>query len=254
MVCGYLRVSTEGQEDGHGLDVQRQNIVAYAAVQSLAVDRWHSDVESGAKESRPGLQALRRDVATGEVAMVLVYRMDRLAREALLAEQLHRELSARCRVVSVTEALGDGFTGDLMRRILAAFSDYERAVIATRTTSGRRESVRKNGTYGGGGGVLGYRPVGTKGDPGRGELSIVESEAEAVRRVFELRAGGESMNAIAGALNAEGHRTVRGATFTKVQVHRVIGREAFYRGAGVLTRTVQADAPAHRPILPALGR
>ncbi|MCC6686848.1 MAG: DUF488 family protein [Fimbriimonadaceae bacterium] len=68
--------------------------------------------------------------------------MDRLAREALFAEELYRELSGKARVVSVSESLGEGFTGDLMQRILAAFADSEQAVIATRTKTGRRESVR----------------------------------------------------------------------------------------------------------------
>ena len=58
-VVGYLRVSTDGQEDGNGLDVQRQHIVAYAAVQGIQIDQWFQDVESGAKEDRPGLAALR---------------------------------------------------------------------------------------------------------------------------------------------------------------------------------------------------
>jgi predicted site-specific integrase-resolvase len=110
-VVGYLRVSTDGQEDGNGLDVQRQHIVAYAAVQGIQIDQWFQDVESGAKEDRPGLAALREAVRAGKVGRVLVYRMDRLAREALLAEQLYRELSGKARVVSVSESLGEGFTG-----------------------------------------------------------------------------------------------------------------------------------------------
>lgn len=247
-IAGYLRVSTDSQEDGYGLDVQRQHIVAYAAVQGFQIDEWFQDVESGAKEERPGLAALRSSVASGGVGRVLVYRMDRLAREALLAEQLYRELSRRARVVSVSESLGEGFTGDLMRRILAAFADYERAVIATRTKTGRRESVRKNGTFAGGHGVLGYRPVGRKGSPGGGVLAVVDGEADAVRLMFDLRAQGASLKAVASALNALGHRTKEGAEFSHVQVLRALRREAFYRAEGVITRSVDA-AGAHPAIL-----
>lgn len=246
---GYLRVSTDGQEDGNGLDVQRQHIVAYAAVQGFQIDRWYTDVESGAKEDRPGLAALRAEVAGGNVDRVLVYRMDRLAREALLAEQLYRELSKSARVVSVSESLGEGFTGDLMRRILAAFADYERAVIATRTKTGRRESVRKNGTFAGGSGVLGYRPVGRRGEPGKGALSIVEGEAASVRTIFELRGSGLTLKAIAQDLNRRGLRTAKGSAFSHVQVLRVLNRESFYRGQGVITRSVESSSPAHSPIL-----
>lgn len=37
----YIRVSTEGQEEGMGLDVQRNHIVAYAALQGLTVAEWY---------------------------------------------------------------------------------------------------------------------------------------------------------------------------------------------------------------------
>ena len=249
-VVGYLRISTDGQEDGNGLDVQRQHIVAYAAVQGIQIDQWFQDVESGAKEDRPGLAAMREAVSAGKVGRVLVYRMDRLAREALLAEQLYRELSSKARVVSVSESLGEGFTGDLMRRILAAFADYERAVIATRTKTGRRESVRKNGTFAGGHGVLGYRPEGQRGNPGKGALKVIEREAEAVRLIFTLRDQGITLQKIAGELNVQGFRTKAGAEFSHVQVLRVLNREAFYRGQDVITRSVEGGASgAHSAIL-----
>jgi DNA invertase Pin-like site-specific DNA recombinase len=249
-VVGYLRVSTDGQEDGNGLDVQRQHIVAYAAVQGIQIDQWFQDVESGAKEDRPGLAALREAVRAGKVGRVLVYRMDRLAREALLAEQLYRKLSPKARVVSVSESLGEGFTGDLMRRILAAFADYERAVIATRTKTGRRESVRKNGTFAGGHGVLGYRPEGQRGNPGKGTLRLIEQEAEAIRLIFAMRDQGTTLQKIAGELNAQGFRTKAGVEFSHVQVLRVLNREAFYRGQGVITRSVEGGAlGAHSAII-----
>lgn len=247
--AGYLRVSTDSQEDGYGLDVQRQHVVAYAAVQGMHVDEWFQDVESGAKEERPGLAALREAVRAGKVDRVLVYRLDRLAREALLAEQLYRELSGKARVVSVSETLAEGFTGDLMRRILAAFADYERAVIATRTKTGRRESVKKNGTYAGGQGVLGYRPVGRKGSPGQGALAVVEQEAEAVREIFRLREMGLSLKQIAACLNEMGLRTHSGAEFGHVQVLRVLRRRDFYEGRRVITRSIPDAGAAHMPIV-----
>jgi DNA invertase Pin-like site-specific DNA recombinase len=250
-VWAYLRISTDGQEQGTGLDVQRQHIAAYAAAQGISVDRYVQDVESGAKEERAGLAELRDAVAAGRVGRVLVYRLDRLARDVLLAETLHRELSVRCTVTSVSEAFGEGFTGNLMRQIIQAFAEYERAVIATRLKGGRREKARRNGTFSGGHGVMGYRPVGSKVSPGGGELRIVEAEAEAVRIAFELRGEGLTLQAIAADLNARGFRTVQGADFGPVQVSRILSREAFYRGAGVLARSYESEAGAHVPILAA---
>lgn len=252
MVAAYLRVSTSAQDElGNGLTVQRQHIAAYAAANGQTVDVWLTDVESGAKESREALDELRALVLSGQVGTVLLYRIDRLARDNFLAEKLHRELTgAGVKIVSVSESFGEGFTGNLMRQIVQAFAEYERAVIAARLKGGRRESVRKNGTYGGGPGVLGYRPEGKKGEPGKGALKVIEGEAEAVRMVFRLRAEGLTLQQIAGELNRTGHVTKGGAAFSHVQVLRVLRREPFYRGAGVLTLSVSAEKVAHEPIMP----
>lgn len=250
LIVAYIRVSTDGQEEGgNGLDVQRQHIVAYATANGLTVDEWFQDVESGAKEERPGLQEVRRRVSEGEVGTVLVYRLDRLARDLLLAEGLYRELSKLARVISVSESFGEGFTGNLMRQIVAAFAEYERAVIASRLKGGRRESARKNGTFSGGHSVLGYRPVGRRGEPGKGVLQVVPREAEAVRIIFTMREEGATLQAIADRLNGEGFVTVRGSEFVPKQVHEVLKREPFYRSEGVLARSYEADRGAHEPIL-----
>lgn len=254
VVAAYLRVSTDGQEDGNGLDVQRQHIAAYAAANGLTVGMWLTDVVSGAKEDRPRLAELRKAVACGAVSTVLVYRVDRLARDLLLAETLHRELSAKAKVVSVSESFGEGFTGNLMRQIIAAFAEYERAVIAARLAGGRRSAATTKGTYSGGPGVLGYRPVGTRQERGHGVLSLVADEAEAVRIAFRLRGEGVTLKGIAGELNSRGLRTVKGAEFSPVHVHRVLKRETFYRAEGVLARSYDASVGAHEPILASATR
>ena len=230
---------------------RRQHIAAWSAANGVSVDRYVQDVESGAKSQRAGLDELRAAVGAGRVGRVLVYRLDRLARDLFLAEGLHRELSAHCAVVSVSEAFGEGFTGNLMRQIVAAFAEYERAVIATRLKGGRKETARKNGTFSGGPGVMGYRPVGSKENPGKGQLQVIEGEAAAVRQVFELRAEGLTLQAIADTVNGNGFLTVKGAKFGPVQVSRILNREAFYRGAGVLVRGYDAANGAHVPILEA---
>jgi DNA invertase Pin-like site-specific DNA recombinase len=248
-VWAYLRISTDGQEAGNGLDVQRQHIAAWAAANGVTVTRYVQDVESGSKEDRAGLAELRAATASGRVARVLVYRLDRLARDVVLSESLYRELSARASVVSVSESFGEGFTGNLMRQIIAAFAEYERAVIAGRLKGGRRESARAKGTFSGGPGVMGYRPTGTRQNRGYGALQVVDSEAEAVRLAFDLRGQGLTLQKVADELNAKGFRTVKGSTFGPVQVMRVLDREEFYRGAGVLARSYDAATGAHSPIL-----
>jgi len=248
-VWAYLRISTDGQEAGNGLDVQRQHIAAWAAANGVTVDRYVQDIESGAKSERAGLDELRAATSAGRVSRVLVYRLDRLARDVVLSESLYRELSARSAVVSVSESFGEGFTGALMRQIIAAFAEYERAVIAGRLKGGRRESARNKGTFSGGPGVLGYRPVGSRVNRGYGALEVVDREADAVRTAFELRGQGLTLQAVADELNAQGFQTKQGARFAPVHISRILARESFYSSTGVLARSYDATSGAHTAIL-----
>src|ERR1700682_2316022 len=91
-IVGYLRVSTERQaEEGLGLEVQEQAVVAWAAAEGHELIGFTRDEGiSGAKEldSRPAvaeaLGMLRDDQAEG----IVVYRLDRLARDLIIQEQL----------------------------------------------------------------------------------------------------------------------------------------------------------------------
>ena len=222
-----------------GLPVLRDEIVAYAALQGLDIAGWHQDVESGAKERRDGLDAVRAAVRTGSVSTLLVYRLDRIARDVLLSETIHRELAATgCRVVSVSEAIDDSPAGNLMRVILSGFAQYERAVIALRTSSGRRARVATTGSYHGGGVPFGYRSVGHRGDSGHGLLAVDDHQAEAVRLVFRLDGERMTQEAIAEELNRHGYRTAKGRSFGKAQVCRILKRAAVYRAEAVTTRTI----------------
>src|SRR5437762_2867073 len=92
----YLRVSTDRQaEVGLGLDVQHEAIQSWAQQNGyVLVDTFRDEGVSGRKDldDRPALleafQSLRADRA---VALV-VYRLDRLARDLILQEQLLAEV------------------------------------------------------------------------------------------------------------------------------------------------------------------
>ena len=91
---------------------------------------------------------------------------------------------------------------------------------------------------------------GQRGNPGKGALKVIEREAEAVRLIFAMRDQGTTLQKIAGELNVQGFRTKAGAEFSHVQVSRVLNRETFYRGQGVITRSVEGGVlGAHLPVL-----
>jgi DNA invertase Pin-like site-specific DNA recombinase len=123
---GYVRVSTAEQLDGQGLEVQRQAIRAHARTHGIRLVETIEDAGlSGAKgeEVRLGLGETLARLEAGQAEALVVYRLDRLARDLVLQETIIERLAkGRVEVVSVTEpdiAAGDA-TRVLVRQVLGA--------------------------------------------------------------------------------------------------------------------------------------
>lgn len=126
-IIGYARVSTQGQE----LDLQLDALRA-AGCQRIFEDRG----VSGAKATRPGLDALVRYVRDGDV--LTVYKLDRLGRNVSHLLAFVEELSKRkVGFRSLTEQLDTTTPGGrLLFHLFASLSQFERDLIAERTNAG----------------------------------------------------------------------------------------------------------------------
>ncbi len=212
----YLRVSTDKQaEQGLGLDVQETAARAWAKTNGHKVASVVADEAiSGASdlEARPGLLEVMDLVRTSHVGGVLVYRLDRLARDLIVQETLlgeFRRLGGQ--VFSTSDAEASYLTDDpadpsrkLIRQVLGAVAEYERAMTALRLQSGRAAKASSGGY------AYGAPPLGYVAD--EGELVLHPDEAETLARIYELRDQGGSLREIAAVLEAERHRTKRGGT------------------------------------------
>jgi DNA invertase Pin-like site-specific DNA recombinase len=213
-------VSTDRQaEQGLGLQLQEQAIRAWAKANGHRITLWCRDEGvsgSNGLDTRVALPEVLRALKTGEAAGLVVYRLDRLARDLVLQEQLLDEIRRMGREVFTTSAGEAAFLEDdpsdpsrkLIRQILGAVAEWERAIIGLRMQAGR-VSRRERGDYAG----YGSPPYGWRAERGgRGEgvrLVEVESEQVTLARIRELRAGGSSLRQIAEVLNREGNKTRR---------------------------------------------
>lgn len=83
---GYLRVSTDAQagEDRFGLESQTEAIRNFAKGEGYNLISWYTDAGvSGGTLERPELQGLLQDSQTGQFEVVLVAKMDRVARDLM---------------------------------------------------------------------------------------------------------------------------------------------------------------------------
>jgi DNA invertase Pin-like site-specific DNA recombinase len=227
-VVGYLRVSTDRQaEKGLGLDVQERAIRAWANAAGHRIATMTRDEGvsgSNGLAHRTGLADALDLLRDGKAKGLAVYRLDRLARDLIVQEQILAEVRRIGGEVFTTAAGEAGYLTDdpddpsrkLIRQVLGAVAEYERSMIALRMRSGRRRKAEKGGF------AYGSPPLGYRAESGR--LVPADDEQAALHRMRELHATDLSIRGIAETLQQEGFRTKRGAQWHPTTVARALRR------------------------------
>ncbi len=209
----YLRVSGKGQIDGDGFPRQLEAIKRYAQANGVRIVRvFREEGVSGATEleNRPALLAMLEALAADGTKLVLIERLDRLARDLMVQETIIGDLRKRgFDLVSVTEPdlLQTDPTRVLMRQIFGAIAQYEKAMIVAKLRGARQRTKAKTGR------CEGRKPYGHYD----GEQAVLE-------RMQALRSGGMGFDRIADSLNAEGLKPRTGARWWGRTVNNVLTR------------------------------
>lgn len=208
---GLIRVSTEEQADsGLGLEAQRHALHEAAKRMGLQLLRVveEAGVSGGAAiEKRLGLLEAIDAVPKGGV--LLVAKLDRVARDKFVSAWVEKELAVRdARVVSAagegTDPDGDELGNLILRRVTEMFAEYERALIRVRTKAALAAKKRK-GEKLGGRVPMGFSVEQTHADGPK--LLVPNPREQAVmREAAALRSGGLSLRKVGTALEAAGHR------------------------------------------------
>jgi DNA invertase Pin-like site-specific DNA recombinase len=131
----YIRTSTVDQDGAAQLHALRRaaETRGWQNVQEF-IDIGHS----GAKTSRPRLDALKKAVQAGEVKMLMVFGLDRLGRSLRdLLVLLDQFAASGCALVSLRESIDMTTpTGRLLVHVIAALAEFERELIRDRVRSG----------------------------------------------------------------------------------------------------------------------
>lgn len=172
MIYGYIRVSTEDQENGP--QVQRNRIGA-----ACTVDAWFEDHVSGKNMKRPALQDLLSRIKRGDTLMVT--KVDRLSRSVLDFATLMADAAKDGWSINVLELGIDMASpmGSAMVQMMAIFAELERKLISQRVKDAMA-IVKANGP-----------------GPGKKEIGAPRQYADdVVARIRELRDRGLSLRAI----------------------------------------------------------
>ena len=132
----YARVSTDNQCHDSQLDEVR----GYCKRRGWVVAEEITDVASGGKCSREGLDRLMVQIRRGKVGTVVVFRLDRLARSlSHLAQMLGEFQQHQTALVCPGQGIDTSNTNpaaQLQVNILAAVAQFERELIVERIKAG----------------------------------------------------------------------------------------------------------------------
>jgi len=213
----YLRVSTGKQAaSGLGAEAQEQACRDWCAREGLEVAGVHRDDGiSGTAEvaDRPGLVMALANLSKGDV--LLAAKLDRFSRDTIVGVMIERMVEkSGARLASAAGEGSDisGPTGDLIRTIMRAVGQWERANAAMRTKAAMA-AKRARGEYTGGRPALGTRLV-------KGELVEDEGEIAALQFMRAHATRGLQPAAVARLLTAAGFPTRTGKPWHRETVRR----------------------------------
>jgi site-specific DNA recombinase len=232
-VATYVRISTDETMQPHSLAAQAQRLDAFVQSQDgWRIVRRFEDKASGATVERPALQRMLAEAEAGRFELLLVYKVDRLARSTRgLTELLEQLDAAAVGFRSASEPFDTtSAPGRMMVQMLGVFAEFERATIIDRVIAGMERKASR-GEWTGGSVPYGYRL-----DAERRHLEPDAAETPLIEEVFDRYARRlEGATTIARWLTDNGYRTKNNKPFNPQAVftilrNRVYRGEIYYRG------------------------
>lgn len=217
---GYLRTSSatnvgEGKDSGKR---QRAAIEAYARAAGYMIVGWFcDDAVRGENDikNRPGFAAMLSRIAGSGVRTIIVETANRFARDLMVQEVGYRMLCdldiALIAADSPSAFLDDGPTSTLIRQILGAVAQFDKAMIVAKLKGARDRKKAITGKCG-------------------GRKSYAERDPVMVGRAKELyRPDPErrpiSLRKIAAALASEGYVTPNGKPYSASAVQSMLSAD-----------------------------
>ena len=212
----YARYSSHSQTE-QSIEGQLHTCYEYARNNGyLVVGEYIDRAQSGTTDSRAEFQRMIADSDKHTFEGVLVYQLDRFARNRYDSAINKAKLKKNgVRVISARENISDDASGILVEGVLESMAEYYSAELSQKIRRGmgiNAEKCLSNGSNPG----LGYRV-----DEER-RFHIDPEGAAVVREIFEQYASGKTVTEIIQSLNARQIKTSQGKAFNKNSLHRLL--------------------------------
>ena len=212
----YARYSSDNQRE-ESIEGQLRECKEYAEKNGITILRSYIDRALSAKtDNRPEFQKMVQDSAKGLFDTVLVWKLDRFARNRYDSAHYKAQLRKNgVKVVSATENISDGPEGIILESMLEGMAEYYSAELAQKINRGLRENALK-GKNNGGRIPLGYQ-LGEER-----HLKIDPLTAPIVREIYQRYAQGEPARSIIDSLNERHILTRMNKPFRQSSLHALL--------------------------------
>ena len=217
----YARYSSAAQKE-ESIERQIFDCKKYAADNDIDIVGEYIDRAYSARTSdRPDFQKMVRDSKNGLFDVVLVWKIDRFARNRADSIQYKTLLKKnKVKVISVTENISDGPEGALLEAVLEGLAEYYSLELSQKVSASMYLNATKAKSNGG------QIPFGFCTDKD-GEFYVDESKRHIVVDIFERYANGETMADICRSLNEKGIKTSSGSVFVKNSLQTMLRNKKY---------------------------
>lgn len=224
----YARYSSDSQRE-ESIDGQLRECSEYAQKNNIEIVGEYIDRAYSAKtDNRPEFQKMIKESYKKEFDAVLVWKLDRFARNRYDSARYKTILKKNgIQVVSATENISQAPDGIILEALLEGFAEYYSADLSEKVSRGMTENVL-NGKSNGGNKTFGYNINAVTH-----KYEINEYQANVVKRVYEMYLSGISIENIIDYLKINDIKNSRGNYFNHetlkhmLQNRRYIGEYKF---------------------------
>lgn len=212
----YARYSSDNQTEA-SIEGQLRECLEFAEKNNITVIGNYIDRALSAKtDNRPEFQRMIKDSYRKIFDVVLVWKVDRFARNRYDSAHYKNILKKNgVKVISAKEHIGEGSEGIILEAMLEGYAEYYSVELAEKINRGLTENALK-GKLNGGSIPMGYRLTKEK------SLEIDEETAPFVLEAFTRYADGEKMTDIVKDFNRRGIKSKYGNGMSLNIIHHML--------------------------------
>ena len=217
----YARYSSHSQTEA-SIEGQLKVCLEYCERNNYTVvDEYIDRAISGTTDHRPAFLRMIEDSSKKYFQYVIVYQLDRFARNRYDSAKYKMELKKNgVRVLSARETITDDASGILLESVIEGIAEYYSAELSQKIRRGMDLKAEKCLAVGG------YAALGYVIDKDR-KYQIDPKTAPIVHYIFQEYANGATIKSIIDHLNKQGYKTSTGASFNKNSLRTILQNKRY---------------------------